>query len=76
MNTYLHGDVPGHVDVTFELVHPNLGHSESVPPHVRSQVLGVGLVCALYVSDPSAGQDLHAASTLPHLVRHISDEKS
>lgn len=68
---HLHGDVPGHVDVTFELIHPNLGHSQGVSPHVRSQVLGVGLVRSLYVSDSSAGQDLHAAATLPHLVRNI-----
>lgn len=75
MTAHLHGDIPGHVDVAFKLIHPNLRHSQGVSPHVRSEVLGVGFVSALDVSDPCTGQDLDAAATLPHLVSNIKNEK-
>lgn len=68
--THLHGNIPSHVDVTFELVHPNLCDPEGVSPHMRRQVLGVGFVSPLNVGDASAGQDLHAPSTLPHLIKN------
>lgn len=71
MTAHLHGEIPGHVDVAFKLIHPNLCHSQGVSPHVGSEVLGVGFVSALDVSDSSAGQDLDAAATLPHLVLNI-----
>lgn len=64
---YLQGNIPGHVDVTLVLVHPDLGHPQGVAPHVGRQVLRVGFVGALDVRDPGAGQHLHAATTLPDL---------
>lgn len=64
---YLQGNIPGHVDVTLVLVHPDLGHPQSVAPHVGRQVLRVGFVGALDVCDPGARQHLHAAATLPDL---------
>lgn len=66
---HLHGDVPGHVDVAFKLIHPNLRHSEGVPSDVGGEVLGVRFMGSLYVCDASAGQDLDAAATLPHLMK-------
>lgn len=67
--THLHGNVPGHVDVAFELIHPNLRHPEGVASDVRGEVLGVRFMGALDVGDASAGQDLDAAAALPHLMR-------
>lgn len=67
--SHLHGNVPGHVDVAFELIHPDLGHSEGVPSDMRGEVLGVRFMGSLYVCDASAGQDLDAAATLPHLIK-------
>lgn len=64
---YLQGNIPGHVDVTLVLVHPDLGYPQSVAPHVGRQVLRVGFVGALDVCDPGARQHLHAAATLPDL---------
>lgn len=65
--THLLGNVPGHVDMALELIHPDLGHAQRVPAHMGGQVLRVGLVCSLNVGNPGAGQHLHAPSTLPHL---------
>jgi len=64
---HLHGNVPGHVDMAFKLIHPNLCHSESISPHVRRQIIRVWFVSALYVGDTSAREDLNTAATLPHL---------
>ena len=58
--------------MALKLVHPHLGDPQSVAPHVGRQVLGVGLMGALDMSDAGAGKDLHAAPTLPHLGLHIS----
>lgn len=65
---HLQWNVPGHVDVTPVLVHPHFSHSQSVAAHVGCQVLCIGFVSTLDVGDPGAGQDLHAAPTLPHLL--------
>lgn len=65
--SYVHGDVPGHVDVGFVLVHPNLGGAQGIPLGVVIDVVVVGLLGALDVRHPGAGEDLHAAATLPHL---------
>lgn len=65
--THIHGDVPGHVDVGFVLVHPHLGGSQRVPLGVVVDVVVVGLLGALDVGHSGAGQHLHAASALPHL---------
>lgn len=65
--SYVHGDVPGHVDVGFVLVHPNLGGAQSVSLGVVIDVVVVGLLGALDVRHPGTGEDLHAATTLPHL---------
>lgn len=67
MITHLHGNIPGHVDVTLKLIHPNFRNSEGVSPHMRRQVLGVGFMSTLYVGDAGTGQDLNTAATLPHL---------
>lgn len=53
--------------MTLVLVHPDLGHPQSVATHVGRQVLRVGFVGALDVCNPRAGQHLHAATTLPNL---------
>lgn len=75
MLSHLQGNIPGHVDVAFKLVHPNLCDSEGVSPHVGRQVLGVGFMSALDVRDASARQDLDAAATLPHLELSITNTK-
>lgn len=67
MCVYLKWNVPGHVDVTLVLVHPDLSHPQSVPTDVGRQVLRVRFVGALDVRNPGTGQDLHAAAALPNL---------
>lgn len=64
---HLHGDVPGQVDVGLVLVHPDLGHTQSVAPRVEGYVAVVGLLHPRNVSHPRAGQHLHAAAAQPHL---------
>lgn len=64
---HLHGDVPGQVDVGLVLVHPDLGHAQSVAPRVEGYVAVVGLLHPRNVSHPGAGQHLHAAAAQPHL---------
>lgn len=71
--SYVHGDVPGHVDVGFVLVHPNLGGAQGISLGVVIDVVVVGLLGALDVCHPGAGEDLHAAATLPHLDRRGND---
>lgn len=73
--THLHGNVPGHVDVAFKLIHPDLCHSEGVPSDVRGEVLGVWFMGSLYVGDASAGQDLDAAAALPHLTEQSQEKR-
>lgn len=65
---YLQRDIPGHVDVVLVVVHPHLSHPQGVSAHAGGQVLRVGFVGTLDVGDPGAGQNLHAAATLPHLL--------
>lgn len=65
--TYGHGDVPGHVHVGLEAVHPHLSRPQSVALGVVVDVVVVGFPGALDVRHAGARQDLHAAATLPHL---------
>lgn len=65
--TYGHGDVPGHVHVGLEAVHPHLSRPQSVALGVVVNVVVVGFPGALDVRHTGARQDLHAAATLPHL---------
>lgn len=64
---YLQGQVPGDVDVPLVVVHPDLGHAQRVALGVEADVVVVGLLLALDVGHPGAGQHLHAAPTQPHL---------
>ena len=64
---YGHGDVPGHVHVGLEAVHPHLGRSQGIALGVVVDVVVVGLLGALDVGHAGAGQHLHAAAALPHL---------
>ena len=64
---YLQRQVPRDVDVRFVVVHPHLGHPQGVALGVETDVVVVGLLLALDVSHPGAGQDLHAAAAQPHL---------
>lgn len=70
---YVHGNVPGHVDVGFVFIHPDLGGSQGISLGVVVDVVVVGLLGALDVSHSGAREDLHAAATLPHL---HSEEKT
>lgn len=55
------------------VVHPDLGHAQRVALGVEADVVVVGLLLALDVRHPGAGQHLHAAPTQPHLQhRHSS----
>lgn len=65
--TYGHGDVPGHVHVGLEAVHPHLSRPQSVALGVVVNVVVIGFPGALDVRHTGARQDLHAAATLPHL---------
>ena len=67
---YLQRQVPRDVDVPFVVIHPHLGHPQSIALGVKTNVVVVGLLLALDVSHPGAGQDLHAAATQPHLQRN------
>lgn len=49
------------------VIHPHLSHSQRVALSVETDVVVVGLLLALDVSHPGAGQDLHAATAEPHL---------
>lgn len=64
---YVHGDVPGHVDVGFVFIHPDLGGSQGISLGVVVDVVVVGLLGALDVSHSGTRQDFHAAATLPYL---------
>lgn len=65
--TYVHGNVPGHVDVGFVLIHPHLGGPQGVALSVVIYVVVVGLLGALDVGHSGTWQDFHTPSTLPHL---------
>lgn len=66
-NTYVHRDVPSHVDVGFVFIHPHLSSSQSIALCVVIDVIVVGLLGALDVGYPGTWQDFHTPSTLPHL---------
>lgn len=67
LSLYLQRNIPGHVDMTLVLVHPDLGHPQSVTTYMGCQVLCVGFVGTLNVCNSGTRQDLHTAATLPHL---------
>lgn len=64
---HVHGNVPGHVDVGFVFVHPDLGGSQGVPLGVVIYVVVVGLLGAFDVSHSGTWEDFHTAAALPHL---------
>lgn len=64
---YGHGNIPGHVHVGLEAVHPHLGRPQGVALGVVIDVIVVGLLGAFDVCHTGAGQHLHAAPALPHL---------
>ena len=68
-NTYVHGNVPGHVDVRFVFIHPHLGSPQSIALSVVIYVIVVGLLGALDVSHSGTWEDFHTTATLPHLQR-------
>lgn len=65
--TYIHGNVPGHVDVGFVFVHPNLSGSQGIALGVVIYVIVVGFFGALDMGHSGAREDFHAPTTLPHL---------
>lgn len=65
--TYVHGNVPGHVDVGFVFIHPHFGSPQGIALSVVIYVIVVGLLGALNVSHSGTWQDFHTPSTLPHL---------
>lgn len=65
--TYVHGNVPGHVDVGFVFIHPHLSSPQGIALSIVIYVIVVGLLGALDVSYSGTGEDFHTASTLPHL---------
>lgn len=72
--TYVHGNVPGHVDVGFVFIHPHLSGPQGIALSVVIYVIVVGLLGALDVSHSGTWQDFHTPSTLPHL--HSSRKES
>lgn len=64
---YLQGQVPRDVHVGLVVVHPDLGHPQSVPLGVKADVAVVRFLLPLDVGHPGARQDLHAAAAEPHL---------
>lgn len=65
--SYVHGNIPGHVDVGLVFIHPHLSGSQGVAFGIIVYVVVVGLLGALDVGHSGAWQDFHAPSTLPHL---------
>lgn len=65
--TYIHGDVPGHVDVGFVFIHPHLSGTQGVAFSVVIYVVVVGLLGALDVSHSGTREDFHTPTALPHL---------
>lgn len=65
--SYVHGNVPGHVDVGFVFIHPDFSGSQCIAFGVIVNIIVVGLLGALNVGHSGTWQDLHAPSTLPHL---------
>lgn len=67
--TYVHGDVPSHVDVGFVFIHPHLSGSQGISFCVVIYVIVVGFLGALDMGYSGTWQDFHTPSTLPHLDR-------
>lgn len=65
--SYVHGNIPGHVDMGFVFIHPHLSGSQGVAFGIIVYVVVVGLLGALDVGHSGTWQDFHAPSTLPHL---------
>lgn len=64
---YVHGNVPGHIDVGLVLIHPDLGGSQGVALGIVIYVIVVGLLGALDVSHSGTWEDLHTTAALPYL---------
>lgn len=65
--TYVHGNVPGHVDMRLVFIHPHFGGPQGIPLGVVIYVVVVGFLGALDVRHSGTWQDFHASSALPHL---------
>lgn len=65
--TYIHGNIPGHVDVGFVFIHPHLSSPQGIALSVVIYVIVVGLLGTLDVGHSGTWQDFHTPSTLPHL---------
>lgn len=65
--TYIHGNVPGHVDVGFVFIHPHLSGTQGIAFSVVIYVIVVGLLGALDVSHSGTWEDFHTPTALPHL---------
>lgn len=65
--TYVHGNVPGHVDVRFVFIHPHLCSPQGIALSVVINVIVIGLLGALNVSHSGTWQDFHTSATLPYL---------
>lgn len=65
--TYIHGNVPGHVDVGLVFIHPHLSSTQGVAFGVVIYVIVVGLLGALDVSHSGTWEDFHTPTALPHL---------
>lgn len=64
---YRHRDIPRHVHVGLEIIHPHLRSSQRVTLGIVVNVVVVWLLGPLNVGHAGAGEYLHAAATLPHL---------
>lgn len=65
--TYIHGNVPGHVDVGFVFIHPHLSGTQGIAFSVVIYVIVIGLLGALDVSHSGTWEDFHTPTALPHL---------
>lgn len=73
---YVHGNVPGHVDMGFVFIHPDLGGSQGIALGIVIYVIVVGLLGALNVSHPSTREDFHTATALPYLYSNKKRHKN
>lgn len=65
--TYIHGNVPGHIDVGFVFIHPHLRGPQGIALSVVIYIIVVGLLGALDVGHSGTWKDFHTPPTLPHL---------
>lgn len=66
-HTYCHGDVPRHVNMGLEVIHPDLCSPQGIALCIVINIIVVGFLCAFDVCHTRAGQHLHTSSTLPDL---------